>query len=133
MDENLNGWNAAFAANFLLHIGLVMDFSGDYGSKSEVLPGGATVKTKFSRNLFLVGPQFSFPQVPRVTPLAHILFGVALDSRNVNVGITSRRMEKNLPMKADDPITDRDRGRFAAQGFGFSNPSLGNPATGPED
>ncbi|MFO1463970.1 MAG: hypothetical protein U1F66_09325 [bacterium] len=84
--DNLNGWNVEFAANIRQPVGVVADFSGGYGSVSEDLPGGGTADTTLRRHLFLVGAQFSFPQVPRVTPFAHALLGAALDSNKTTLG-----------------------------------------------
>jgi opacity protein-like surface antigen len=87
--ENLNGWNLEFAANLHRPVGVVVDFSGDYGSSSQDLATGGSIDTSLHRHLFLVGAQFTFPEVPRVTPFAHILFGAALDSNRTTIGTTA--------------------------------------------
>ena len=83
--SNLNGWNFSFAGNIREPIGLVLDISGVYGSITDDLSSGGPIKNSLQRYMFLVGPQFSFPEITRVTPFAHALFGAALDLTQVDV------------------------------------------------
>jgi Outer membrane protein beta-barrel domain len=63
---NFNGFSLGAQYKFRSWLGAVADFGADYGSPTGV---GSSVHT------FLVGPQVSFPA--RVSPFAHVLFGVA--------------------------------------------------------
>jgi hypothetical protein len=60
---NVSGWNAAVNGNFNRWLGVTGDFGGSYKN-------GAHLYT------FLVGPTFS-ARTKRVTPYAHVLFGIA--------------------------------------------------------
>jgi hypothetical protein len=66
---NTNGWE--FSGNYKLapFLGGVADFSGTYGS---------THGSNLHLNTYLFGPQVSFPA--RVSPFAHVLFGLARES-----------------------------------------------------
>lgn len=63
---NLNGWefSGTYKANAIL--GVVGDFSGNYGT----LNGGST-----HLQTYLFGPQVAFPA--RISPFGHVLFGLA--------------------------------------------------------
>ena len=73
---NTHGWE--FSGNYKLipWLGAVADFSGNYGS---------THGSNLHLNTYLFGPQVSFPA--RVSPFAHVLFGVAHESLS-NPGVT---------------------------------------------
>jgi hypothetical protein len=60
---NLNGWNGALEGKIAPFFGVVVDISGQYGSG-------------VSQHNVLFGPRVSVP-VGRVTPFAHVLFGVS--------------------------------------------------------
>ena len=63
---HLNGWNVSLAGNVNRWLGIVGDFSGNYGSQSGV---------KRNVHSFLFGPRFSYRSKGRVTPFVHALFG----------------------------------------------------------
>lgn len=83
---NLHGWNASVAANLNRWFGLVVDFSGHYGSESfravpvvrpfPPLPGLAT-SVDSNLHLFLGGPRLSYRKSGRLTPFGHVLLGAA--------------------------------------------------------
>src|SRR5205807_1338223 len=68
---NLNGWNASASGFFSRNLGVTADFSGSYGTPSVL---GVGVKTNFYT--FLFGPTVRVPNSSRLTPFAHVLFGV---------------------------------------------------------
>ena len=79
---NLNGWNGSVEGKVLPFIGLVADFSGNYGS-APVAPnptcgtiGGSCSDVGASTNIhnFLFGPRVSL-SVGKVRPFAHALVG----------------------------------------------------------
>ena len=77
---NFNGWNASVAGNANRWFGVVGDFSGHYASEtilSIVGPGGS-IEAGAKANIYnlLFGPRFTYRANPRVSPFAHILFGV---------------------------------------------------------
>ncbi len=63
---NLNGWEFSGTYKVNAVVGVVGDFSGNYGT----LNGGST-----HLQTYLFGPQVSFPA--RISPFGHVLFGVA--------------------------------------------------------
>jgi opacity protein-like surface antigen len=71
---SLNGWNGSVAGNFNRWFGLVADFSGHYISTSSELLG-TSIRARANLHSFLFGPRFSY-RTERVTPFAHVLFGV---------------------------------------------------------
>ncbi|HLK31933.1 MAG TPA: hypothetical protein VKT29_02520 [Terriglobales bacterium] len=95
----LNGWNASLEGKFLPLIGVVADFSGNYGSSSGNAICGfiatpcLAVPVNVQTNVyhFLVGPQISF-SVGKVRPFAHALLGGAHLNETV----------KALPFSATD-------------------------------
>jgi opacity protein-like surface antigen len=89
--SGLNGWNASLEGKLFPFIGIVADFSGNYGSQSVTAVCGFTtlpcVNTGEHMNAslyhFLVGPQVSF-SIGRVRPFAHALFGAARLNESVS-------------------------------------------------
>ena len=94
---NLNGWNASLEGKVFPFVGIVADFSGNYGTQTVIvpveLPGGACPvggiiiscppspgTTSFNITLhqhnFLFGPRVS-TSLGKVRPFAHALFGVS--------------------------------------------------------
>jgi hypothetical protein len=67
------GWNASLSLKFNRLLGFALDFGGHY--KSQTLSGNSNVYTA------MFGPQFSFP-LPKITPFAHALVGIAHASQN---------------------------------------------------
>lgn len=66
---NTHGWEVSGNLKLTSVIGAVADFSGNYGSIQ-----GSSLHLQ----TYLVGPQVSFPA--RVSPFAHVLFGLARES-----------------------------------------------------
>ena len=69
ISQNVNlwdGWELAGQYKFIPFVGMVADFSGNYGTLD-----GANVHV----NTYLFGPQVSLPG--RVSPFAHVLIGAA--------------------------------------------------------
>ena len=76
------GWNASLNLKLNRPLGIVSDFGGYYNheNSSGVCIGGMTsCSSKVYTVMF--GPQFSLP-LPKFTPFAHALFGVAHASQN---------------------------------------------------
>jgi hypothetical protein len=68
----VNGWEAAIERELGLGIGIVADFSQQYGSRS----GGPFRGSQQENQTFaLFGPQFSLRAGHRVIPFAHVLLG----------------------------------------------------------
>jgi opacity protein-like surface antigen len=93
--SSLNGWNASLEGKVFPFVGIVADFSGNYGSQTVVTPVRPpsdapacpvgiiiTCPTEISFNVtlhqhnFLFGPRVSF-SVGKLRPFAHALFGVS--------------------------------------------------------
>ena len=89
----LHGWNASITANLNRWFGLTADFSGHYDSSSSnaviTTPGfpgfpvpsplptfTTSVRSDTNIHTFMAGPRFSYRKSERVTPFAHLLFGV---------------------------------------------------------
>lgn len=71
------GWNASLNLKFSRVLGFVSDFGGHY--KHQNSPGlctGGMTSCSSSGYTAMFGPQFSFP-LPKITPFAHGLFGIA--------------------------------------------------------
>ena len=102
---NLNGWNAALAANANRWFGVVGDFSGYYGSTgisssgigvvcpSAPCPTRPEISLDTKVHTFLLGPQISLRR-NLATPFAHALFGLGATSAHLNspfstIGTTS--------------------------------------------
>ncbi len=68
----VNGWEASIERKVAPWIGIVADFSQQYGSRS----GGPFVGAQQEHQAFaLFGPQFSLRAAHRVIPFAHVLIG----------------------------------------------------------
>ena len=80
-----NGWGFSFAGNFGEKWGGVAEFSGNYKSIEETLPGVGTVKIDTSIYTFLFGPRYS-ARGSGTTAFAHVLVGGA----RLKVGSGSR-------------------------------------------
>jgi hypothetical protein len=76
-NTNLNGWNGSVEVKVFPFIGLVGDFSGNYGSEN-VIPASffSPVNASISQHNFLFGPRFSF-KVGKFRPFVHGLVGVS--------------------------------------------------------
>jgi opacity protein-like surface antigen len=66
---NLNGWNAAATHFFTNNLGFTADFSGAYGSPSEI----GSLDTHVHNYMF--GPTFAVARDRKVSYFAHALFG----------------------------------------------------------
>lgn len=93
---NLNGWAISAEKKFLPYVGVVADFSGDYGSKN--LPVSApcpssqaqcVLNSSVSEHFFQGGLRGSFV-VSRVRPFVEVLFGAA-HSRESGPGLANSR------------------------------------------
>jgi hypothetical protein len=90
---NLNGWEASVEGKVLPIIGLVADFSGEYGRPGSIpvpvtttcvtpvggLPGGcilAPPSQNVSEHNFLFGPRVSF-RIAKFRPFVHVLVGAS--------------------------------------------------------
>jgi len=73
-NANLNGWEGSIEYRPFHILGFVADFGGVYGSLNNSFSN-----VSLHRNTYLFGPQVSWPS--RVSPFAHVLFGVAHESR----------------------------------------------------
>lgn len=78
---NLNGWNASLQENRNSWFGGVIDFSGNYATKSFVLlqvPGTTdTLRNRIRFYTFMAGPQLTMRRSGRLQPFARALFGGA--------------------------------------------------------
>jgi opacity protein-like surface antigen len=88
---NLHGWNASVTVNLNRQLAIVGDFSGHYGSQSlsadifrpdifdDDFPSTITIRANSDTKVhtFLSGPRFSYRGNEKVTPFAHVLFGVS--------------------------------------------------------
>lgn len=88
----LNGWNASLEGKLFPFIGIVADFSGNYGTQSVTAVCGlvvpcVSVQDHMNASVyhFLVGPQISF-SIGRMRPFAHALFGAA----HLNESVSAR-------------------------------------------
>jgi hypothetical protein len=73
---NLNGWNGSVEVKVLPFIGVVADFSGEYGSQSAATTFIPAFNTSIGEHNFLFGPRVSF-SVKKFRPFAEVLFGAA--------------------------------------------------------
>jgi hypothetical protein len=88
---SLNGWNAAVEARLMPHLGIVADFSGQYGSPDLAVfyPCPSTdssfcpqpenpqeVRTSVQQYNFLFGPRLSF-RLKRFRPFAEVIVGAS--------------------------------------------------------
>lgn len=69
---NMNGWNLSLTGNANSWFGVALDFSGHYRNINDLPFGTAVVNT----HILAVGPQFAVRSSDRMTPFAHIMFGV---------------------------------------------------------
>jgi opacity protein-like surface antigen len=90
---SLNGWNGSIEGKVLPFIGLVADFSGEYGN-SPVIPnpactgiiGGPCLPLSASTHIqtFLFGPRVSF-SVAKIRPFAEALIGAGHISESASL------------------------------------------------
>jgi opacity protein-like surface antigen len=73
---SLNGWNGSIEGKVLPLLGLVADFSGEYGSANIAFDGSSSTSVSIHQHNFLFGPQVSF-SVSKFRPFAHALFGAS--------------------------------------------------------
>jgi hypothetical protein len=77
---NLNGWNASVEGKVMPLLGIVADFSGNYGSQSfpqfAACPGGGLGSCSVHQENFLFGPRLSF-SVGKFRPFVHGLIGAS--------------------------------------------------------
>ncbi len=75
--KNWNGWQASFATNFTRYVGVVFDFSGEYGpairGAASNFGFGIREQTPYMYT-YMVGPQFLLP-AGRVLVFGHALAG----------------------------------------------------------
>ncbi len=77
-NKNLNGWDTSFTFNVNKRVGLVADFSGDYGKQFQVTAADSTMLGYTERPFtysFLFGPRFYLGKGDRIRPFAEGLFG----------------------------------------------------------
>ena len=83
---SLHGWNASITGNLSQSFGMVVDFSGHYGTQSlradfsdpdfpTTIIARADADSKL--HMILGGPQFSYRKHEKITPFAHALFGAS--------------------------------------------------------
>ena len=78
---SMNGWNGSLEGKVFPFLGLVVDFSGHYGSLPPLpCPGGPCPQSDFKLYNALLGPRVSV-SVHGIRPFAHALFGVAHESQ----------------------------------------------------
>jgi len=88
---NLQGWQATLEGKVLPGLGIIADFTGNYGSQTQtVLPleGSPTVKVTGHQYDVGFGPRFSVP-IGKFRPFAETEFGVAHMSTNTFGGSTA--------------------------------------------
>lgn len=74
--SNFNGWEAALRYDVRKNIGIVADFSGNYGNLFTVAGGsGITGLPSTQSYSFLFGPEIS-AHARKVSPFVHALFGL---------------------------------------------------------
>ena len=90
---NLNGWNGSVEGKVLPFIGIVGDFSGQYGSGPTVpngactaVVGGSCSGLNVSTNVhsFLFGPRVSV-SIGKIRPFAHALLGASHTSESASL------------------------------------------------
>ena len=72
LDRDLNGFNTSVTLNLNKWFGIANEFSGHFGTTNII-----GVNSDFNVYLVGVGPRVAYRGIDRVTPFAHILFGVA--------------------------------------------------------
>ena len=75
-DTNLNGWNGSVEVKIIPFLGLVGDFSGNYGSQTVAGPFLLPVDASLSQHNFLFGPRASF-SVGKFRPFVNALIGAS--------------------------------------------------------
>lgn len=75
-DTNLNGWNGSVEVKVLPLLGLVGDFSGNYGSQTVTSTFFLPVNASVHQNNFLFGPRLSF-SLGKFRPFIHGLIGAS--------------------------------------------------------
>jgi hypothetical protein len=98
---NLNGWGAAAKFNVTSRIGLLADFSGQYGDRRVQLPAGSNPSIQprpgdVRQHAFLFGPEFRVLKTDRVVVNLRALAGVA--NRNTLVAPLSQPSESTPPL-----------------------------------
>jgi len=73
---SLNGWNGSVEFKVFPFIGLVGDFSGNYGSQNLTVLPFTTVNTSIGQHNFLFGPRASF-SIGKFRPFVHALIGAS--------------------------------------------------------
>jgi hypothetical protein len=78
---NLNGWNASVEGKVLPLLGIVADFSGNYGSQNfsqlvSCAGGGLGTSCSVHETNFLFGPRISF-SIGKFRPFVHGLIGAS--------------------------------------------------------
>lgn len=72
-----HGWNLTFGPNLNKNLGIMAEFSGHYGSRTDTLFTGTDAKTDSMVHSFMLGPRV-FQTVGGVwTPFVQSLFGIA--------------------------------------------------------
>ncbi len=119
--SNLNGWDTALTVNLKKWVGLVADFSGNYGGQFQLSADDTSTQGSGQRPFaysFLFGPRFYLGKSNRVRPFAEGLFGgihaqegiIGLDSTtNVQTGTAfatalggglDLRLQKHIEIRA---------------------------------
>jgi opacity protein-like surface antigen len=78
---NLNGWHASVAANMNNWFGVAMELSGQYGTQTLSVTNSlgqiTQVKAHADFHSLGFGPRFTYRKNERLSPFAHVLFGLA--------------------------------------------------------
>jgi len=79
---NANGWTGSLEGRVLPHVGIVADFSGNYGSQNfpfacpvSPAPGPCTINVNFTEHNVIFGPRVS-ASIGRFRPFAEAMFGI---------------------------------------------------------
>lgn len=75
-DTNLNGWNGSVEVKVLPLLGLVGDFSGNYGSETVTSTFFVPVSASVHQHNFLFGPRLGI-SVGKFRPFVHALIGAS--------------------------------------------------------
>jgi hypothetical protein len=107
---SLNGWDASAKFNVTSRIGLLADFSGQYGDRRVQLPAASNPALQprpgdFRQHTFLFGPEFRVLGTDRIAVNLRALAGVA--NRNTLVAPLSQPIESTPPLIGNPatPIT----------------------------
>jgi opacity protein-like surface antigen len=82
--QNTNGWDAALTIPFHRYLGITADMGGQYKSFSGSA-GGVSGSVSLHEYNFLFGPTVTARSKSKLTPFAHVLFGVSHLSGSANV------------------------------------------------